>query len=908
MPAALTQSELFALLQPGQTVLLPHALAARVLRSRLQQQLAAAGSGPEAGSILAWSEWTASLWSNLVLEGAEDRVLLNRLQEEHLWAGVITSRPANPAGPLPDTQAHAQLAHSGLRLAAAYNATDRLRPAADSSNTRTFAAWVDAFRDQCTRGGLLAGAFLEQTLTRHLRAGTLRPGAVLHCVGFERFTPAQRDLVFAYRTAGGTVHIHEVRNEASEASPHFAITVQSPREQLHFAVRWIAQQAAAAPGTFALVTPRPEEHRPELERCLRETLAPALLPVTADLSSTPWQFAANPPLSSAAMVEHALQLLRWALEPLSLDRIGQVLLSPYFRFSDPLEFRARFETRIRRNFRLLTPELDLAQFCHLVTSSPRRSPAAQFPELHRLRGLIEQKSHLHGARSHAEWADQIRALLAVLHWPGPRTLTPSEFAAFEAWESLLDLLSTLDLNGRRVPFPSFLQELSDEAGRTGFAVSAPAAPVQILTLPEAEAIPFDHVLVLDATDAHLPPPEKTHPLLPRALQRSLEMPGADAARTCALARQSLQALIARSGSLHLLAPAYDAAGSLRLTRLAPDLAFELRDAASIMAPGDGPAPVTLAETEEAPLPPLPSAVVGGGARVLELQSACGFHAFADLRIRAEEPAATALGLHPREAGSRLHEALQTLWHELKDQATLRAMPTPERHATVRRAVQHALRPLAHSPGSDRAWPRAFLPILEDRFITLILQWLELELKRAPFSTLSQEEGRQIQVGPLDLRIRPDRVDQVEGGGLVYIDYKTKYSLSTDDWLGPRPEAPQLPLYTLLARPGEVRGLAFARVRAGKDMGWLSLSDTPGLFPKNADNTQTDLASEIEGWRDELTRLAQDFANGDASVNPKTYPKTCQYCAHRLLCRLDPAELLAQVTDEEEDELDEEIHA
>ncbi len=909
MPSALTQSELFALLSAGDTVVLPQGHAARILRSRFQQQSPTLKSATDPGPILAWPEWTASLWSNLILEGADDRVLLNRAQEDLLWKSVISSRPANPGAPLHPPQPQAQLARSGLRLAAAYNATDRLRTAADSGDTRTFASWVDGFREQCTRHRLLASAFLEQALARHLRGGTLLPHAVLHCVGFERFTPAQRDLISAYKTAGGTVHLYELHHEHSGRSPHLAITADNPREQLHIAVRWIAHQATVAPGTFALVMPRPEEHGPELERHLRETLTPELLSVTADLSSTPWQFAAQPALSSAALVVHALQFLRWALEPLPVERMGQVLLSPYFHFSDSLESRARFETRIRRNLRLLHPELDLIGFNQMVSTSPRRGPAAQFPELMSVQRLIEQRSLLQGTRLHAEWADQVRSLLSALGWPGPRAHTASEFAAFEAWEGALDLLSTLDFTGRRIPFPAFLQELEDEAARSGFAPHAPAAAVQILTLREAEAIPFDHVLILDATDAHLPPPEKVHPLLPRGLQRSLEMPGADPARTCQLARNSLEALMARSGTFHLVAPAHDASGSLRLTRLATELNFERRDASSILAPSSAPVPILLANIPEAtPLPPLPSRVVHGGARVLELQSACGFHAFADLRLRAEEPSAPTLGLNPREAGSRLHVALQSLWGELKDQVTLRSLPTADRRAAVRRAVQHALAPLSSSPGSHRAWPRAFLPILEDRYVFLLMQWLEFELKRASFTTLSQEEGQEIQVGPLDLSIRPDRVDQVEGGGLVFIDYKTKYSLSTGDWQGSRPDAPQLPLYTLLANPEEVRGVAFAHLRAGKDMGWISLSDTPGLFPGNADNTQSDLAADIEAWRAELSRLAQAFADGDASVDPKSYPKTCQYCAHRLLCRLNPAELLAEATEEEEDELEEEIHA
>jgi ATP-dependent helicase/nuclease subunit B len=43
--------------------------------------------------------------------------------------------------------------------------------------------------------------------------------------------------------------------------------------------------------------------------------------------------------------------------------------------------------------------------------------------------------------------------------------------------------------------------------------------------------------------------------------------------------------------------------------------------------------------------------------------------------------------------------------------------------------------------------------------------------------------------------------------------------------------------------------------------------------------------QVEEWREVLTKLAEQFAAGDARVQPKSYPKTCEYCGQRLLCRV-----------------------
>ena len=51
------------------------------------------------------------------------------------------------------------------------------------------------------------------------------------------------------------------------------------------------------------------------------------------------------------------------------------------------------------------------------------------------------------------------------------------------------------------------------------------------------------------------------------------------------------------------------------------------------------------------------------------------------------------------------------------------------------------------------------------------------------------------------------------------------------------------------------------------------------------------AEQVEHWRNDLEELANAFARGDASVDPKNYPKTCDLCAQRILCRVDARTLL-----------------
>jgi len=291
--------------------------------------------------------------------------------------------------------------------------------------------------------------------------------------------------------------------------------------------------------------------------------------------------------------------------------------------------------------------------------------------------------------------------------------------------------------------------------------------------------------------------------------------------------------------------------------------------------------------DDGELPPLPSYEVGGGASVLRLQAACGFLAFAELRLQATEPRTGTMGLDAGESGSLLHRVLQYFWRETKTQDRLRLMSPTDRDDILMRAIDSALPSRLQLRDG---WDRAYLGLLKHRLRSVLQQWLEQELRRGPFTVSDVERKELVTIGPLTLEVRVDRVDSV-GGGLFFIDYKTGADVDPKQWAGPRPDDPQLPLYTLLAETDELKGVAFAKVRAGRDMKWQGYQAEEGILPLSRSKTNIrDIASLAEEWRKVLTQLAEDFAAGQAGVNPKSFEVNCTRCAQRLLCRIDPSSL------------------
>jgi len=126
------------------------------------------------------------------------------------------------------------------------------------------------------------------------------------------------------------------------------------------------------------------------------------------------------------------------------------------------------------------------------------------------------------------------------------------------------------------------------------------------------------------------------------------------------------------------------------------------------------------------------------------------------------------------------------------------------------------------------------------------------------------------------------VDELEDGRRIVIDYKSTAGPASA-WLGERPDAPQLPLYLIATEPAAA-AIAFAQVKAG-DMKFLALAADETLLPVRKSLPELGWDAQVAEWRRVLTRLAAQFAAGEAAVQPKNPRTTCRNCDLQPLCRI-----------------------
>jgi len=898
----LLPGEIAEALEQGSVVLTGNERAARTIRrwwDRRNRALGLANWSPAA--VMSWDTWLANMWHRLLVEGRVTAMMLNRPQEQVVWRTILEAD--EELASLRTVDALAAMAADAWRLICSYDGQLNLQAAIGNSDTRSFQRWARTFERLCHVEGFVARAQLEDALCEEVERGVARNvlfGLVMDrvvLVGFDQMTPSQSRLVEALHSTG--IRVEELRL-THPAKRRLLVEAADGQEELFLAARWVRKFLEDNTGaTIAVIVPALERERREIARVFREVLAPELEDIGTDDHVGPYEFSLGLTLRETPLVAVAFDLLRWSSEPLPLERVSALLLSPYFAMSsEERSARAEFDAFELRKARMLRPEISLRGLVEMMDRSKRR---AKFPHmLDTLRAMQRAAGRLQGLdeRSHAEWAEKMREFLVTAAWGSERGDSSVEFQTRRKWESALDELATLDFDGVPVDYAQALEALERVACRTMFAPESREAPVQVMGPLEAAGSTFDAVWFLRAGDLNWPMPTVGSSLLPWHLQRELEMPGADPTLDSERAQRITERIAASADNIVFSYAKESSEGDQRPSPLLTGLALEAVKAAELVEPESQRTIVELeklADITQVPAPP--DKVIRGGAKVLELQAACGFRAFAEKRLWSTDLESIEPGMDARESGTALHKALEIFWDEVKTQDNLRSMSRGERDEALLWCVAQALKKTAEASATD--WDMAYVEVQSERLRRLLSGWLELELeRRLPFEVKpSEKEFKDVRVGPLRLSVRMDRVDVVEGGE-VLIDYKTGLA-SPNDWLTQRPNAPQLPLYAILSQADQLQGVAFGVVKAGKDRGLQGYAASDGVLPKPIRLKEAaTLEAQVEQWRVVLVGLAEEFYSGDARVSPKAFPGTCAHCGQRILCRLDVS--LLEEEDEQED--------
>ncbi len=893
--------EILSYLASGGLVVAANPRASRVLRrAYASSQLANSVSAWQSPAVADWSSFLTSFWQQHVFAVSNPPILLSPIQEAWLWQRIVKDQPETKS--VMETEPFAKLAERAYLLLSDYASHSQrqrawsIRSEESPNDPEAFRRWAAVFDHECSRLNAVSRSKLAAIVADDIRDKTVAAPSEMRLLGFDRFTPAQSVVLDALKEAGCIVR---TLNESVAKTESRVVVAKNREDEIATCASWLRQFLAShRDQRVAVIAPNVQPIRGQMERVFRRVLLPDSMQIAQPPAPLPFEFSLGEPLSTVPIARAALLLLRWINYPLLAEEVSWLLLSGFIApaAADILGLAA-IDSSVR-NSGLMPLEISLTSF--LTEKSLLASNASKTlrDRLFRMQKMAIGKPR----RPAMEWSELSLELLTVAGWPGTGGSDSVDYQARRKFVQLLESVAAIGFDDGILDAKAFLSFLEKQAQDAIFSPESQDAPVQILGPAESAGQTFDAVWFLGADEDNWPAIGRPHPLLPLALQRSVGMPHTNTAADLELAQAVTSRIVKSSPSAIFSYSQQNVDGALR-----PSPLLEILSSNTVTSSENFRAQLHLeSEPEvsdhtekvcESDNVPWPENTSAGGYSVLKMQSACPFQAFTAKRLGAGEMSEAQWGLSPIHRGQLLHKVLERLWSPTSEDPTrlhssedLRgAIQNGELDRIINLHIDAIFQTEAATRELDN-WSTAYMQSEKSHLRSVLRNWLDYENERHPFEVEALEKKlTDVKVGPLHLDLRVDRVDLLPGDARLLIDYKTG-KVSAKQWEVPRVEEPQLPLYAVYGGLENVQGVCFAQIRVGESKFIGHIKDAQNLLssglPNASDLVKNPLGDTLrEAWRNDLLEVATEFVQGNATVSPKNYPKTCEFCAFTALCRV-----------------------
>ena len=846
--------------------------------------------------ILTLQQWLTQLTQQSLLNGEikPDNlpfICLGAVAEKILWQEAIKSAiQKHELAALFDVMGLADVAMQANKLLVEWQISDEVfNTYYQSVETRQFIRWRESFRALCITHDAIEPARYMVLQIENILTTALPLPAEINLAGFDRLTPLEQQLIDNLTAKNISVNF---LNHNQLASSVLQMGCADINAECRAAVAWAQQALTKNPqANLAIITPVLGVIKSKLANLLDDIFHPETLHPSLYEKPRITDFSLGAPLSDHPLIASALRLIQLACSKQSVPQanISAVLLDVFWGEPSEADARHLLDAQMRKN---LSRDICLQNLHSLAQKTIGQQLPLFFEHLNTLQNA---QNNWRGLHKPSYWAFQFNQLLTDLNWAKPRELSSYEYQAQQSWLELLQTFAQWDgLTGAIQAHDAFIQLLQLNAGCMFLPETVGSPRVQLLGMLETSAVALDGLWVLGLNDQQWPPPASPNALLPIKLQREKGMPNADTDIQASFAYKVQERLLKSSKNIVFSWSHKEGDRELLPSPSLNQMAFnteflQVNTFAEKLSAQLSTVEMQYLDDANAPVISLADKLRGGSA-LFEAQAVCPAWAFYQHRLGARALQKPTDGLDSLARGNLVHSVLQQFWLSCKTAANLKAMSNAELDSAIKLAVESAIKKLL----KHKIISKQILVIERQRLEPLIFSWLQLEKQRDDFFVFACEAQHILMIEGLEITLRIDRIDVLDDGSLIIIDYKT--GMSTPDnssWADTRITKPQLPLYAALVFKDErVVAACFAKVDAiDPRFSGVALNDIlPEIKPFDSLKGGSvfkefaNFDALILHWQLSLTAIAHEIKNGAASVKFKN-ETDLTYCEVKPILRL-----------------------
>ena len=707
----------------------------------------------------------------------------------------------------------------------------------------------------------------------------------IHLYGFDDISPVYQQLFDKLKKGGlkELAIIEEISNP--DLSPDRSLskiklfTAQSLNQEIDSIAAWAVDNHSKQAGNIGIIVPNLGHHRALFTKAFSEKF----------IDRDAWNISGGEPLSHVPVIKAAIILLEIVVyKKNNLNQLIYLLQSNYYlKNADDQQWLSLVNNIIMEIKHHGYKELTSSEIIYYITKI--NQPLAN--------AITNASLQNTDSKLPSQWIIAISQILITLGWPANAgtTINSFEYQAIMQWQSCLQELALLDKIYGSMTLSKLFAELKSLADNRPFQIETNKNTIDVLGMLEGAGLKYDKLWIANLTSEIWPSAPDTNPFIPIEIQKKYNLPHSTAEREVAYAKKLTSRYLNSSSDITISYSKFDGEKENRLSLLIDSNLIEKISLTNQAKNAEDTASNHFIRAKDNKFikyftddsgPQIIHTHIKAGIQALSLQNICPFKAFAQIRLGALSNCNLDIGPASWLRGQVVHDVLHVFYTEYNTKNKLADLitdtidyPDSRVDSILDKVIKDVLR--KYKTKYHNIYKLGIMAVELEIIKKLIKQLLELEINRADFTIVALEQSCLVKLNGLQFNVRVDRVDITNNEQLLIIDYKTSPQ-NINGLLKDSLTDPQLPLYLFLDQFNNCTAVIYTEILYHQ-AGYNGIGVEKFVDGCSKVDNWEDLKTQ---WYDLLNQTAQDFASGNAKVDPINGEATCRTCHLSSFCRKD----------------------